>query len=41
MNQKTIILTVVLFALIVGGMFVYASIKAAESDTQAEATPTT
>ena len=27
MNQKTIILTVVLFALIVVGMFVYASLK--------------
>ncbi len=30
MNQKTIILTVILFALIVIGMFVYATLKNSE-----------
>ncbi len=34
MNQKTIILTVVLFALIVVGMFVYASLKNKEGSAR-------
>lgn len=33
MSQKTIILTVVLFAIIVIGMFVYAHMRSAELDT--------
>jgi hypothetical protein len=35
MTQKTIVLTVVLFALIVVGMFVYASLKNKEVREQA------
>ena len=35
MNQKTIILTVILFALIVIGMFVYASLKNEEAKESA------
>jgi hypothetical protein len=35
MNQKTVILTVILFALIVVGMFVYASLKNQEIREQA------
>jgi Tfp pilus assembly protein PilX len=33
MNQKTIILTVILFALIVLGMFTYARLRSAELST--------
>jgi hypothetical protein len=35
MNQKTVVLTVILFSLIVGGMFVYASLKNSEVKEQA------
>lgn len=35
MNQKTIILTTILFALIVAGMFVYATLKNKEAREQA------
>jgi uncharacterized membrane-anchored protein len=35
MNQKTIILTAILFALIVTGMFVYATLKNKETREQA------
>ncbi len=34
MNQKTIILTGILFALIVTGMFVYASLKSKEAQKE-------
>jgi hypothetical protein len=34
MSQKTIILTVILFALIVVGMFVYASLKGREVEVR-------
>ncbi len=35
MSQKTVVLTVVLFALIVFGMFVYATLKSKEVREQA------
>lgn len=34
MSQKTIVLTAILFALIVAGMFVYASLKNKEAKDQ-------
>ncbi len=39
MNQKTIVLTVILFSLIVAGMFVYATLKSKESKDQTGLAP--